>query len=94
MHRVVITNRQDCCKDKLGVFTVLVGDDSENPTENAVCAEVTDPALSNTTMVFVTCQQPLNGRYVFILLPGSSRVLNLAEVQVFGVPGAHLLTES
>ena len=76
--------------DLLGVFTVLVGD-SETPTDNAVCGRVTDPALSNVAALSITCQQTLEGRYVYILLPGVGRTLNLAEVQVLGTSGAHLL---
>jgi hypothetical protein len=30
------------------------------------------------------CAQPLSGLYVFVLLPGANRILNLQEVEVYG----------
>ena len=76
-----ITNRQDCCKERLGEFTVYIGN-SITATHNTVCAtQNADPA--KVFKLRVTCQEPVFGRYVFILLPGAGRILNLANVEVF-----------
>eukprot|EP00058_Branchiostoma_floridae_P002515 XP_002588003.1 hypothetical protein BRAFLDRAFT_125400 [Branchiostoma floridae] len=75
--RVVIYNRRDCCGDRLNNFNIHIGD---NPSvlENPKCGG--NHQAGN--VITVSCSE-MQGRYVFIRLPGSSRALTLCEVQVY-----------
>ena len=91
VHRVHIFNRPTNEYDgqtRLNGFTVYVGD-SETPKTNPVCFSQ-DPydSFGEPAVVVVTCDAPTVGRYVYVLLQGNSRVLNLREVQVFGAGAA------
>ncbi|KAI8491011.1 hypothetical protein Bbelb_314300 [Branchiostoma belcheri] len=84
--RLVIFNRQDCCKERLNPFNIHIGD-SDQVSTNPKCGG--DHQINvNHQFISVRCQ-PMRGRYVGVRLPGQSRVLTLCEVQVFvnsGVP--------
>ncbi|KAI8493616.1 hypothetical protein Bbelb_285370 [Branchiostoma belcheri] len=78
--RVVVTNRKDCCSDRLEGFTVYVGDNPDvmaNPT----CGGAQSVGGKGT--ITVDCGRR-TGRYVGIALKGSGKILTLCEVQVFG----------
>ncbi|XP_078688578.1 polycystin family receptor for egg jelly-like isoform X2 [Branchiostoma floridae x Branchiostoma belcheri] len=77
VERVVIFNREDCCSGRLNPFRVHVGN-STAVASNPSCGG--DHSAPNLT---VACGG-LTGRYVGVLLPGSSRVLTLCEVEVYG----------
>lgn len=78
---VEITNRLDCCADKLAHFQVWVGASSGAHAAPAVkCADET--AGANKMAITVSCAA--HGQFVTVLLPGSGRILNLAEVIVRG----------
>ncbi|XP_078589276.1 uncharacterized protein LOC144869684 [Branchiostoma floridae x Branchiostoma japonicum] len=78
--RVVIFNRYDCCGDRLNPFNIHIGDSPE-ATANPKCGG--DHRIhQNAQFITVQCQR-MEGRYVFLRLPGSSRVMSLCEVQVF-----------
>ncbi|XP_078691944.1 uncharacterized protein LOC144922175 [Branchiostoma floridae x Branchiostoma belcheri] len=77
--RVVVTNRMDCCSDRLDGFKVYVGDDP-SVSANPPCGEEQSAAGKET--IPVACGG-LTGRYVGIALPGW-QYLTLCEVQVFG----------
>ncbi|XP_078572638.1 uncharacterized protein LOC144859658 isoform X1 [Branchiostoma floridae x Branchiostoma japonicum] len=81
VRRVVITNRRDCCSDRLNPFNIHIGD-SAQVTTNPQCGGDHNIALSLSAMS-VTCPE-MRGRYVGIHLPGASRILTLCEVQIFG----------
>ncbi|CAH1271437.1 ZAN [Branchiostoma lanceolatum] len=77
--RVVVTNRKDCCSERLEGFTVYVGDSPEllsNPT----CGG--QQSVGGKDVITVNCGG-LTGRYVGIALSGSERYLTLCEVEVF-----------
>ncbi|CAH1256177.1 TECPR2 [Branchiostoma lanceolatum] len=78
--RVVVTNRKDCCSERLEGFTVYVGDSPEllsNPT----CGG--PQSVRGKGVITVNCGG-LTGRYVGIALSGAGRMLTLCEVKVFG----------
>ena len=81
---VVITNRQGyfCCEDSMAPETQVLVD-------NVLCQSLT-AALTGPTVIF-TCSPPLVGSVIKILAPGSSRYLNLVEVQVFSPNSTVLL---
>jgi hypothetical protein len=78
VNRVVVHNRLGY-ENRLGQHEVWVGDDPDNPTSNSLCS-----AKDSSSVVVHPCTQPLSGQYVFVLLPGANRVLNLREVEVYG----------
>ncbi|XP_075703622.1 fucolectin-4-like [Rhinoderma darwinii] len=81
---IVITNRGDCCGERLNGAKLLVGDSLENNgNNNPSCAEITNIPNGGTTTF--QCNN-MAGQYVNIILPGKNTYLQLCEVQVFGVP--------
>ncbi|XP_019622324.1 PREDICTED: LOW QUALITY PROTEIN: uncharacterized protein LOC109468522 [Branchiostoma belcheri] len=78
--RVVVTNRKDCCSDRLEGFTVYVGDNPD-VTANPTCGGAQSVGGKGT--ITVDCGRR-TGRYVGIALKGSGKILTLCEVQVFG----------
>ena len=79
---VVVWNRQDpCCRDRLGYHTISWATEA-SPQTFTVCAESTAPATNGP----FTHACPHEARYIKLELPGTSRTLNLAEVEVYVVP--------
>ncbi|KAI8504762.1 hypothetical protein Bbelb_178800 [Branchiostoma belcheri] len=77
IERVVIFNREDCCSGRLNPFRVHVGNSTAVRLNPSCGGDYSAPNLT------VACGG-LTGRYVGVLLPGSSRVLTLCEVEVYG----------
>ncbi|XP_078601050.1 uncharacterized protein LOC144876033 isoform X2 [Branchiostoma floridae x Branchiostoma japonicum] len=77
--RVVVTNRQDCCSERLEGFKVYIGD-NPNVAANPACGGA--QSVSGKMTISVDCGGR-TGRYVGIALPGR-QYLTLCEVQVFG----------
>eukprot|EP00058_Branchiostoma_floridae_P027354 XP_002612845.1 hypothetical protein BRAFLDRAFT_118409 [Branchiostoma floridae] len=80
VHQVVVTNRKDCCSNKLNGFTVYVGDNPD-VTSNPSCGGA--QSVKGKDVITVNCGG-LTGRYVGIALKGRRRVLTLCEVEVIG----------
>ncbi|XP_078655745.1 fucolectin-like [Branchiostoma floridae x Branchiostoma belcheri] len=78
--RVVIFNRQDCCKGRINPFNIHIGDSAQVST-NPKCGGDHQIDVSQRS-ISVPCQA-MRGRYVGVRLPGPSRTLSLCEVQVF-----------
>ncbi|XP_063307050.1 fucolectin-1-like [Pelobates fuscus] len=76
---IVITNRQDCCTERLRGAQVKVGDSPDG--NNPVCGTITD--LSQTRLP-IPCQGAL-GRYVTVTIPGRAEYLTLCQVEVYGL---------
>ncbi|KAI8516124.1 hypothetical protein Bbelb_069370 [Branchiostoma belcheri] len=77
--RVVIFNRQDCCKERINPFNIHIGDSAQVST-NPKCGGDHQIDVSQRS-ISVPCRA-MRGRYVGVRLPGS-RTLTLCEVQVF-----------
>uniref|UniRef100_A0A671TF21 Fucolectin tachylectin-4 pentraxin-1 domain-containing protein n=1 Tax=Sinocyclocheilus anshuiensis TaxID=1608454 RepID=A0A671TF21_9TELE len=80
--RVVITNRLDCCPEKIDGAEIRIGNSLENNgNNNPICAVISSiPAGVSSTY---TCNN-MDGRYVSLFIPGDSRILTLCEVEVYG----------
>uniref|UniRef100_A0A8C1V652 Si:ch73-359m17.2 n=1 Tax=Cyprinus carpio TaxID=7962 RepID=A0A8C1V652_CYPCA len=77
---VSITNRGDCCKERLRGAQIRIGNKLENNgNNNELAATVLTVPDGTVTFVF----EPVNGRYVNIFLPGNDEILTLCEVEVF-----------
>ncbi|XP_073399449.1 uncharacterized protein [Dendrobates tinctorius] len=77
---VVLTNRMDCCKERLMGAEVRIGNSPNNV--NPVCGKVTN--VTSATLSF--CCNDMEGRYVSVVIPGRAEYLTLCEVEVFGYP--------
>jgi hypothetical protein len=83
-----ITNRYDCCYDRMPTFELWAGDnaDSYNAAGNSMCSdgEQSQTATAGIEEDFACSGK---GRYVFIVntAPGQD-VINVAEIKVFGYP--------
>ncbi|XP_039505386.1 uncharacterized protein LOC120461288 [Pimephales promelas] len=85
VNRVVITNRPDCCSERINGAEIRVGNDSSNFSSNPLCAVVSSiPAGGSSSY---PCNR-MEGRYVTVVIPGNDRILTLCEVEVYVVyPG-------
>jgi YVTN family beta-propeller protein len=91
LQAIRVWNRSDCCAERLAGFTVFVSEtDMTGRSREQLLADPTvwrwqhSGAVGRLTEVAV----PTRGRHVRIGLP-RVEVLSLAEVEVFGLPGAN-----
>ncbi|XP_013392197.1 fucolectin-like [Lingula anatina] len=91
---VTITNRGDCCSDRLNNFEVRVGTsfvDSSSFTQYKLCASY--PGVAPVGNTSLSCESPLRGRYVLIIKVGSdTHPLQLCEVEVHGITSSTTFT--
>ncbi|KAM4694452.1 uncharacterized protein O3C94_004946 [Discoglossus pictus] len=82
--RVTITNRGDCCGERLNGADILIGSSLANKgNNNPRCARINHiPAGATQTF---QCNNMV-GRYVNIVIPGKKEWLHFCEVQVFAIP--------
>uniref|UniRef100_A0A670J2A7 Fucolectin tachylectin-4 pentraxin-1 domain-containing protein n=1 Tax=Podarcis muralis TaxID=64176 RepID=A0A670J2A7_PODMU len=79
--RVTITNRKDCCAQRLNGAEIRIGDSAERGgTTNPRCATIGSLGAGETETFY--CESP-KGQFVTVTLPGKE-YLTLCEVQVFG----------
>ncbi|KAJ8340855.1 hypothetical protein SKAU_G00331460 [Synaphobranchus kaupii] len=77
---VTITNRGDCCGERINGAEIHIGNSLENNgIDNPQCSVVDSMVLGETKNF--QCEQPMSGRYVTVYLPKTDH-LNLCEVEV------------
>ena len=82
VYSMKITNRGDCCGERLSDFNVRVGDSHIGRGEqNALCKQNLSVPLGGTS-TFI-CYPPMHGRYLYIQT-NLNAALTLCEVEVFG----------
>ncbi|XP_053567006.1 fucolectin-like [Bombina bombina] len=82
--KVVITNRGDCCGERLRGAEIIIGNSlANNGNNNPRCAVIT--SLPNGFTQAYMCRN-MAGRYVNIHIPRRTECLHVCEVQIFGVP--------
>ncbi|XP_041926600.1 uncharacterized protein LOC121690233 [Alosa sapidissima] len=81
---VSITNRPDCCPEKLNGAQIHIG---SSKSGNPRCAVVSAVPVGGT---FSYSCHGMQGRYVSVFIPGEGKQLALAEVQVFGKPAENV----
>ncbi|XP_058639042.1 uncharacterized protein LOC131544678 isoform X1 [Onychostoma macrolepis] len=80
IRKVALTNRGDCCKERIRGAQIRIGNKLENNGNNNELAATVLTVFDGTkTFEF----EPVNGRYVNIVLPGNDEILTLCEVEVF-----------
>ncbi|KAK2844312.1 hypothetical protein Q5P01_010971 [Channa striata] len=82
IHAVTITNRKDCCAQRLNGAEIHIGNSlADNGNTNPVCTVISSiPAGTSQTFV---CNA-MEGRYINIVIHGKQQFLTLCEVEVFG----------
>ncbi|XP_054477050.1 uncharacterized protein LOC129109111 [Anoplopoma fimbria] len=80
---VIITNRGDCCAERLNGAEIHIGNSLQDEgAANPVVGVITHiPAGRSLKITFTKL---VEGRYVTVVLPGSKRILTLCEVEVYG----------
>ncbi|XP_048059453.1 fucolectin-1-like [Megalobrama amblycephala] len=78
---VSITNRGDCCAERINGAQIRIGNSLENDgnDNNLAATVVSIPPGETQTFKF----KPIKGRYVNIFIPFRSEYLTLCEVEVF-----------
>ncbi|XP_005170187.1 uncharacterized protein isoform X1 [Danio rerio] len=80
VNKVTITNRGDCCEERIRGAQIRIGDSLENNgNNNQLAATLLDAIKGSQTFEF----QPIQGRYLNVFLPGNDETLSLCEVEVF-----------
>ncbi|XP_045561153.1 uncharacterized protein isoform X2 [Salmo salar] len=85
---VTLTNRGDCCPERLDGAEIRIGNSLENNgINNPRCAVISHiPAGEAHTF---QCNE-MEGRYVVVVIPGRSEWLTLCELEVHGTPAGNL----
>ncbi|KAM9450172.1 fucolectin-like [Clarias gariepinus] len=79
---VIITNRGDCCPERMNGAEIRIGNSLvNNGNSNPRCVVISSIPAGGT--VNYTCK--MRGRYVNIVLPNMNQYLTICEVQVYGV---------
>ncbi|XP_046698553.1 fucolectin-1-like [Silurus meridionalis] len=73
---IIITNRGDCCAERINGAEIHIGNSLLNNGNN-------NPSMPAGASVNYTCN--MIGRYVNVIIPYVSKVLSLCEVEVYGV---------
>ncbi|XP_028435574.1 uncharacterized protein LOC114556740 [Perca flavescens] len=82
INTVTITNRGDCCHERINGAEIRIGDSlSDNGNNNPRCAVISSMA-AGSSQTFVC--NGMEGRYVNIVIPGRREYLTLCEVDVTG----------
>ena len=86
---MVITNRADCCGERLSNFEIRIGNSLEdNGNANPACGGKYSLETGKTRRILCG---GLTGRYVNIVIPGRAEYLTLCEVKVL-VPSCSVET--
>jgi hypothetical protein len=81
--RIKVTNRGDCCTERLNLFSVWVTDaNAVNYTQGTRCANQVQIGIAETREVDCTAQ----GRMIWIVMEQKFTALTLCEVGVFAAP--------
>ncbi|XP_077990552.1 uncharacterized protein LOC144444875 [Glandiceps talaboti] len=83
VYQVIVTNRHDCCKDRLLSAEVRVGN-NDRIGENTLCGEPVDDDQNSFRQdtLFFDCNGPLRGRYVSVQLKNRRDHMTICEVEV------------
>uniref|UniRef100_A0A8C2WEP1 Fucolectin tachylectin-4 pentraxin-1 domain-containing protein n=1 Tax=Cyclopterus lumpus TaxID=8103 RepID=A0A8C2WEP1_CYCLU len=80
---VIVTNRGDCCDDRLDGAEVHIGNSlQDNGAANPVVGVI--PHIPAGRSLKLSFTGHVEGRHVTVVLPGLNRVLTLCEVEVYG----------
>uniref|UniRef100_A0A3B4G9U0 Fucolectin tachylectin-4 pentraxin-1 domain-containing protein n=1 Tax=Pundamilia nyererei TaxID=303518 RepID=A0A3B4G9U0_9CICH len=78
---VKVTNRGDCCAERLDGAEIRIGNSLENNGNNNPKCGTINSLGSSPTHTF-QCNE-MEGRYITVFLPGPQKILTMCEVEVF-----------
>ncbi|XP_026117572.1 fucolectin-5-like [Carassius auratus] len=82
IYNVTITNRADCCSERMTGVEIRIGNSLENNGNNNPRCGVTSLVPAGSSVSF-SCGG-MEGRYVNMYLPNIQEYLTLCEVEVYG----------
>ncbi|XP_029451388.1 pentraxin fusion protein-like [Rhinatrema bivittatum] len=89
---VAVTNRGDCCKERINGAEIRIGNSTENGgMNNPRCGTI--HSMDHGETLSFECDG-MEGRYVTVGIPGRTEHLSICEVQVFGLPAEDASTYS
>ncbi|XP_071234909.1 uncharacterized protein [Salvelinus alpinus] len=88
---VSITNRGDCCSERLNDAEIRIGNSLENNGINNPRCVVISHIPAGETNTF-QCNE-MDGRYVVVVIPGQNKILTLCEVEVYGTPAVNVVVK-
>uniref|UniRef100_A0A9J8B8P0 Si:ch211-215k15.4 n=1 Tax=Cyprinus carpio carpio TaxID=630221 RepID=A0A9J8B8P0_CYPCA len=82
---ITITNRKDCCPERLDGAEIHIGNSLlNNGNSNPMAGKISSiPGGRSLTFKW---KKGIPGRYINVVIPGSNRLLTLCEVEVYGYP--------
>ncbi|KAK7478849.1 hypothetical protein BaRGS_00029948, partial [Batillaria attramentaria] len=82
IYGVTITNRKDCCPERMADYTVEVFQDEPltSSVPGTVCGTYTGPSTVLGEVVTIMCSRPITGRYVKVSKPAMH--LQICELEV------------
>ncbi|XP_034089828.1 uncharacterized protein LOC117557984 isoform X2 [Gymnodraco acuticeps] len=78
---VIISNRRDCCSEKLVGAQIHIGNSLDN---NGTSNPVVGTISTIEALYTLTFTDRVEGRYVTVHIPGDEKVVALCEVEVYG----------
>uniref|UniRef100_A0A3P9DJT8 Fucolectin tachylectin-4 pentraxin-1 domain-containing protein n=1 Tax=Maylandia zebra TaxID=106582 RepID=A0A3P9DJT8_9CICH len=88
INTVTITNRQDCCPERINGAEIRIGNSlNDNGNANPRCAVISSIA-AGASQTFAC--NGMEGRYINIVIPGRTEYLTLCEVEVDAVAPANI----
>ncbi|KAL4007210.1 hypothetical protein ACER0C_001062 [Sarotherodon galilaeus] len=83
---VKVTNRGDCCAERLDGAEIRIGNSLENNgNNNPRCASISH-IKAGKTYTYQCDGGSMEGRFVNVFLPGQKKTLTLCEVEVYAAP--------
>ncbi|KAG9283888.1 fucolectin-4-like [Astyanax mexicanus] len=79
---ITITNRGDCCAERLNGAEIHVGNSLINNGNDNPRVAVVSSIPPGRSVTFKLSN--VSGRYVTVIIPGYNRILTLCEVEVYG----------
>ncbi|XP_005748015.1 uncharacterized protein LOC102212765 [Pundamilia nyererei] len=89
---VKVTNRGDCCAERLDGAEIRIGNSLENNgNNNPRCASISH-INAGKTYTYWCDGGSMEGRFVNLFLPGQKKTLTLCEVEVYAAPAVEPLS--
>ncbi|XP_054457954.1 uncharacterized protein LOC129093858 [Anoplopoma fimbria] len=83
---IKVTNRGDCCAERLDGAEIRIGNSLENNgNNNPRCASISHIKAGKTN-TYRCDGGSMDGRFVNVIIPGEGKTLTLCEVEVYGAP--------
>uniref|UniRef100_A0A3Q2XAS8 Fucolectin tachylectin-4 pentraxin-1 domain-containing protein n=1 Tax=Haplochromis burtoni TaxID=8153 RepID=A0A3Q2XAS8_HAPBU len=90
---VKVTNRGDCCAERLDGAEIRIGNSLENNgNNNPRCASISHIKVGKT-YTYRCDGGSMEGRFVNVFLPGQKKTLTLCEVEVYAAPAGRALSD-